>query len=304
MSLQSIFLKLILALTASMFVGATLAGAVEPPLILKPSSKWEVNYKDDSCRLARRFGEGDDTVVVMFDKYKPVMYFWMTLVGKPLDIKNEYRALNVHFGSNVSKQKMPFYTGTLNDDLPAIFIRNAALIVPATEEIWEPYLNADSQGRRDIDMLVKKREDMVTSIELAKPLRRSVVLETGPLRPALNALEKCTEELLSHWGIDVEKHTNLKRAATPIYPTGEWFSESDYPSSMLEKGARSIIHFRLNVNEKGMPTACHIQHSNRLKEFDEVVCKVLMKRARFEPALEADGTPIASYHADNIRFHM
>ena len=78
----------------------------------------------------------------------------------------------------------------------------------------------------------------------------------------------------------------------------------DYPLPMLLSGKRAIVQFRLNVDPAGKPTACHIQQSTRPKAFDDAVCKAIMRNAEFEPALDAGGSPIASYWLNTVVFHM
>jgi TonB family protein len=62
------------------------------------------------------------------------------------------------------------------------------------------------------------------------------------------------------------------------------------------------VHFRLSVDARGKVSDCHIQRSTRPEGFDEAVCEVLMHRARFKPALDAEGKPMASYYINTVRF--
>ena len=40
------------------------------------------------------------------------------------------------------------------------------------------------------------------------------------------------------------------------------------------------------------------------KGFDDAVCAAMMKRARFDPALDKDAKPIKSYWRTSVRFQM
>jgi hypothetical protein len=73
---------------------------------------------------------------------------------------------------------------------------------------------------------------------------------------------------------------------------------------MLGIGQPAIVEFRLSIGADGVPLACHIQETTRPKEFDNAVCKSLMRRARFEPALDATGTAITSYYRNTVRFQI
>lgn len=120
----------------------------------------------------------------------------------------------------------------------------------------------------------------------------------------LAALGKCIDNLLTHWGIDVEKHKTLKREAKPAESPDRWVVTGDYPRKMLDAGQPAIVNFRLSVGADGVPTGCHIQSTTRPKEFDDAVCKSVMRRASFIPALDAEGKPLASYYRNTVRFQI
>ncbi|NML94723.1 hypothetical protein HHL27_13695 [Novosphingobium sp. TW-4] len=67
-------------------------------------------------------------------------------------------------------------------------------------------------------------------------------------------------------------------------------------------GASAIVYFRLMVGPDGNPTGCHIQQATNSPEFTDFTCKLLMKRARFAPALDAAGNPTASYYTNSVRW--
>ena len=54
----------------------------------------------------------------------------------------------------------------------------------------------------------------------------------------------------------------------------------------------------------GKPSACHIQQSASPPEFSKAVCDAMMRRAHFEPALDKDGKPVASYYRSSVIFLM
>ncbi len=116
------------------------------------------------------------------------------------------------------------------------------------------------------------------------------------------ALSRCTDELLEHWGIDVAAHKTLRRKTTPIGSPARWITPQDYPLPLLSKGDQSIIQFRLTVDSTGKPTGCHIQTEMKPAGFNDVVCAALMKRAKFLPALDEDGNPVASYYINSVIF--
>lgn len=124
------------------------------------------------------------------------------------------------------------------------------------------------------------------------------------MRGPFSALDTCIDNLLTSWGVDIEKHKTLGRAVTPLDSPEKWIVSSDYPSNMLSAGQPALVNFRLSIGPDGVPTACHIQATTRPKEFDNADCKSVMRRARFSPALDATGQPLVSYYQNDVYFRL
>lgn len=120
----------------------------------------------------------------------------------------------------------------------------------------------------------------------------------------MKALRKCVDELLSHWGVDVERIKTATRMPVPKGNPGSWIGVSDYPKDLLRKGAQGLVNFRLSVDKNGRATDCHIQSSTRPEGFDKAVCEAISKKARFKPALDAEGNPFAAYWISRVRFEI
>ena len=279
------------------------AQAANPPLQLKASTSWHVDYAVDRCRLMRQFGEGDERVSAIFDRYGPEESFRMTISGKPVKTFVENGEATVQFGPAESEQRIFFLNGNLAEDPALVFASRVRVAPPTPAE----QITVKQQGNDEwIEFadIGPAREAAIRYLSIGKPLRRSVVLETGSMRAPLAALNKCVENLLTHWGINVEKHRNLTTRAAPAGNPAKWVVSRDYPVKMLQSGQPAIVEFRLSVGVDGIPSACHIQSTTRPIEFDKAVCGSLMKRARFTPAIDAEGKPLASYYRNTVRFAL
>lgn len=276
------------------------------PLRLKPSSKWNVHYAEDSCRMGRSFGEGDKKITLLVDRYQPGDALRLSFVGKPADTSLNEGIVRIRFGPAEIEQEAEFYPATLADKTPSLIIRGSVRIAPYSPEVHAAHDAALKAKRYDFEwpQVTPEQEAAVTFIEVKRSIRQPFILETGSLGAPLAALEKCTDELLDHWGIDVAKHAALSRKLRPRSNPGQWMKSRDYPLPMLLSGKRAIVHFRLNVDAAGKATACHIQQSTRPKAFDDAVCKAIMRNAEFDPALDAEGKPIASYWLNSVVFHI
>ena len=279
------------------------AQSAKGPLQLKQTSAWNVDYADDRCRLMRQFGEGDDKVFAIFDRYGPGERFRITIAGKPVKTAVENGEATIKFGPVEGEQKLAFYKGNLGE-YPALVFQAQARVAPPTP------LEQSAIDQRKADEWIElasvgpERESAIRNLTITKPLRRTIIMETGPMRKPLEALGLCIDNLMASWGIDVEKHKLLTQPVKPLTSPGRWIVSTDYPVNMLSAGQPAIVEFRMSVGTDGNPASCHIQSTTRPKEFDKAVCGSLMKRARFAPALDAEGKPLASFYRNSVRFAL
>lgn len=241
-------------------------------------------------------------IILSIEQDSPGSSFRMTLAGPMLGRQDQKGDASLTFGA-MPEQKILFFPGTIGKDEPAWIFGDAVRIKPKTAEELAA-IEAVGYSDRPGNDITAADEAAVTSLLVGRPLRTPIRLMTGPMNAAFTAMRKCTDELLGHWGIDVARHRELSRWALPADNPGKWLRSSDYPADMLAKSQPGIVRFRLSVGADGVPTACHIQRSTNSEGFDDAVCKGVMRRARFTPALDKDGQPMASYYVNSARFQF
>ena len=282
----------------------TLAAAAAPaPLTLKPTSAWQVDYADERCRLGRQFGEGKQTVLLLMDRFGPSESFRLTIAGQVVKTFVEKGDADIQFGPNEQQQQIAFLNGNLGKE-PALVFSGSARIAPPSAAETLAIKNREKTEWVVVEPISEDRQKAVRHLRVGKPLRKPVMLETGSMRAPLAALDTCIDNLLISWGVDVEKHKTLSKQAEPLKSPGKWVVSSDYPTDMLSVGQPALVNFRLSIGPDGVPSACHIQATTRPKEFDNAVCKSVMRRARFSPALDAKVQPMPSYYQNTVRFQI
>jgi hypothetical protein len=227
----------------------------------------------------------------------------MTLAGKPFNTFVQNGEATVQFGPVEGEQQLRFYKGNLGE-MPSLVFQSQVRVAPpsATEQTA---IDSAMKGEWiELAPVGPEREKAIKYLRIGKPLRQTVILETGAMQKPLEALGKCVDDLMTTWSIDVERHKTLTEPVKPLTSPGEWIVSRDYPAKMLSAGQPAIVEFRLSVGADGKPTGCHIQSTTRPKEFDAAVCGSLMRRARFAPALDGAGKPIASYYRNTVNFTM
>jgi protein TonB len=85
-----------------------------------------------------------------------------------------------------------------------------------------------------------------------------------------------------------------------------WITLKDYPESVIRPDPypEGRVEFTLTVTVEGKASACKITKSSGYERLDEVTCKHLMRRARFEPAKNADGEAIEGSHASFVDWRV
>ena len=294
-----------LGLIASSFAG-TAAMAKEETLILQASSQWQLDYSPDSCKLARQFGEGEQALTLLLTRYSPSARMDFLLAGPPIKSIREAGEADIRFGAGEEAQDVTYLGGTFSEK-PAMIVAGGVYLHHLTDEQLQAIRDeAEHDPKKDeadraADLL---RAEAANYIQVDPPRHEPIRLETGSLGKPFQAFDRCIDELVHHWGVDVPRYKLRSRDPEPIGNVGKWVTFSDYPSDALRKGAQSIVHFRLSVGEDGKVTDCYIQGGTEGESFQDTVCRTIKKRARFKPALDADGRPLASYYISTVRFEI
>lgn len=275
-----------------------------PETIVGPSSDWALDYSDDSCRVGRFFGEGDQRILLQMTQFEPDHSFMLAIAGQPLGRRLATKRTRVRFGPIYSVRKdIEPTTATIGSFkygliFPTMSVRDTMPGVAPDKASEEETLAAVEPA----DPITLEDEAKVKWIELWVDGKAHVRLAAGPMGNLFSALNNCSEELLTHWGLDLERHRTASRKVVPLASPGKWIGSKDYPARELRASSQALVYFRLMVGEDGLPYSCHIQQSGYSAAFDKSVCAAMMRNARFEPALDAAGKPMKSYFRTSVRF--
>jgi len=240
----------------------------------------------------RGFVDAKKPHVLSIERFAPTDSFQLVVTSEEFASFNQGQRLTIQFGSLPPDPVRSGMAGKTASGRPMLFISSTGLIDHADE--------AEEIG---LPRVTPEMETEAKTITLAYG-GRTVVFNTGSLGKAFAALRTCTSNLVKSWGLDPDQQASLTRFATPMSSPGNWLQSNDYPGAMLASGKQAIVNFRLNVDEKGGATACEIQRSFAAKEFDKATCSLLMRRAKFKPALDRNGRPVPSYYINTVRWIM
>jgi TonB family protein len=281
-------------LVAAAWLGIGLASAGARPedvRKLEPTSPWNIDYAEDSCALKREFGPPASRALLELRQFEPGASFSVLVAMDGRDF--HLRPPRVRF---LPEPKPRTIDGAIHfeDGRGVKAVKWYDSLAPD-----EPAPTADDAKPKDADPRV--REGAVSAIEVGGIFGSTVVLATGEMHKPMEAMRACLDELLTHWGIDAAAHRTLSRRASPD-GQASWALElqDSYPRAMLLQEKSAEVRVRMMVGPDGKPTECHIQIKSQDPSFETTACREMMKAARFKPALDAAGNPIASYYITRI----
>ena len=131
--------------------------------------------------------------------------------------------------------------------------------------------------------------------------------ERRPLRStaaAVEALRKCEDSRMREWGIDPIAWRALKARPQPVKGAPPWFTADDYPISAIWKGLQGYSISRVEVAPDGRVSNCVSLNRNRAPNVKDRMCLKLKHRARFTPALDTSGKPVAAPYVVLVKFQL
>jgi TonB family protein len=134
-----------------------------------------------------------------------------------------------------------------------------------------------------------------SAIEIDRPDGGLERLELGGAAAAVARLPACVAgaprsgsgSRASRSSAEEESKPARARTNLPAY-----FSSDDYPAAALRARGEGEVRFRLEVDRIGRVTSCTVTSSSGSAALDSTTCSVILRRARFVPARDAEGRPV------------
>ncbi len=269
----------------------------DAPVVLNPITPWNADWNPTTCTLARGFGSEQDPFAIRFEKAAPGDGFQLVLISKWLEPVTVNDRLEVRFGPYPARDfKGKMVLARTSSDVAVIFLTTSSITGEEAD---------DEDNDKDKGQAPKVTPDMekaADSIVIATR-RGSVQLATNSLAAPFAALRACTVDLVKQWGLDPAEQATLRRHPVPKTSPAHWIAAMDYPTQQLRKGQQAIIMFRLMVDAGGKPSDCAVLRAySQSQAFGRTTCDNLMKRAKFEPAFNANGQAVPSFYVNTVRF--
>lgn len=258
-----------------LMMGMLLAAAA--PVRLEPNGKWVVDYGAEGCTLARSFGTGADSVVVM------------------------WRVMPAGNGA-----QMVISRRARDDGLR----RGIATLSFSAEKSQEVPFDAFSYGNQGM-----RRQQLDVQTDMFRDAAPNAVLTIAPshgptlelsmpgLSKARAAVPTCNDDLLKDWGVD---KASLARVATPAEAMSpeNWITQDDYPNEAIAKGQIGTTTMAWTIGVDGKVTDCHIVVASGTPALDNAACGAILRRSKYVPARDAAGNPVADMQSRRVVWLM
>ena len=92
--------------------------------------------------------------------------------------------------------------------------------------------------------------------------------------------------------------------ASPRGKMQDLVTADDYPSASLRNNEEGVTRYRLDVGADGKVVACTVTGSSGHPALDDASCRLLTRRARFNPAKDSSGQAVGSVWSQSVRWQI
>jgi len=246
-------------------MAALLAVAPAPPAApaapRSPRAAWVVDFADHQCLASRDYGAPDAPLFLAL-KPSPVG----SIVQIILVLKTAHAAAPAEAPVAIRIDgRAPIAASLLAFKGKTPDLRQFQINLP----------NVDFEGFRRASTVTFQSRELNESFTLAQ-------------MPELMAqMERCVVDLQHHWNMPADPPLRSRAMAN----LREIVRPEDYPGIAIDKEEGGLVRFGLLIDETGRVADCVVTETSRVPTLDAQACALIKLRARFKPAIGADGKP-------------
>lgn len=263
------------------------ARAETPVEHFEPASNWVMDYGEESCSLRRAYmDEAGRTVYVDMSQVGPGSRLTFTVFSEDVERMPE----EVRYRFEPDDETTDVFSFALDFGETARGIRFAGDYLRKDErpDDFDDYQNIDTS-------VLVAREAEVSDMVILEGFEDSILLRTGSLAGPMQAMRACLDDLMSGLGVDPEVQRTLSRRAEPVnYVSISQDLYADFPRAMIRDRESATMQVRLVVGPDGRVSDCRFIGLVGPPDYGEAACGSFSRYARFKPALDADGNPVAT----------
>jgi TonB family protein len=263
-----------LAWTIFLVIGPNMAQAAA---LRAPTGKWVVDFADHQCLASRNYGTTGDPLYLAL-KPSPqgkMMQIAVVRKGRKGSWATEAPVtIQIDGGAPLQLDLLAF--GAKADPLRTLLIN-----LPSAS-------------------FAPMRRATKLSIEAPGEIDESFALTQMP--SLMVEVDRCLADLERVWNVGHAAKAGLRTRATANL--AKYFSSSDYPDTAVRSGEGGTVEFALLIDETGKVADCMVTATSHVPVLDAQSCAVVIERARFVPAVGADGKPAKDAVINRVRWVM
>ncbi|MDN3647039.1 energy transducer TonB [Pontixanthobacter aestiaquae] len=131
----------------------------------------------------------------------------------------------------------------------------------------------------------------------------SVVAETATCGPAT---KRCPDGTVVpvNAGCPEPKERFTPKDPAPRNNRGSWVTNDDYRNSWINRDYSGTVSFRLTVGTNGRASSCSVTGGTAPQALKDATCRLVERRARFNPATNGDGKEVAGSYTSTVRWQI
>lgn len=94
------------------------------------------------------------------------------------------------------------------------------------------------------------------------------------------------------------------RLARPSNDRNGWVTNNDYPAALLYREVEGTVGYKLIIGTNGKVSACDVTLSSGNGQLDDATCRLIARRARFEPATDGSGAKIMGSFSGTVLWQI
>ncbi|MEO5927444.1 MAG: energy transducer TonB [Patescibacteria group bacterium] len=240
------------------------------------SGAWHVDYDDEQCVASRTYGESDKPIYMVL-KPSPAGGVMRLIISRRGGGEAAQVAAKIRLGdqSNIKTNVLAYGEPNKHQRVVTANLSMAEFKTHATT----PWIQ-------------------ITSPEL------SGVFPTPGLLKVVAALDECLTDLQDYWNVRADRQLAVQHEVSPTQPLTPLFSASDYPMVAMVHSQSGTVKVGVLVDDTGRVADCSVESTSDVASLDTMTCYVIRTRAKFIPAIDANGKPVRSYFSQSITWRL
>lgn len=233
----------------------------------RASSQWHVALEDGLCHLVRTFDAGDAGIQFILRRRAPYHPYELNIVSDNIPHRKRVPVTQYDAGTEPVEHEVSYHL---------------------SDGEWDGFSVSLSGDYFD--------SPVEQSLTVSNAFAEDFTLPLNRIGSALQVMDQCLDEVVRSWGLDPVQQRGLTKLAEPDDNVSELIIEALRRTRReSERLGQDSLYTTILVGADGRPTRCTIEGVVGNSNSGQAACRTIMRNARFDPALDADGQAVESF---------